>query len=158
MYKSTDDGMTWSVVFSVPDINSVVMQATKVSSDQYSDIFWTIESKSFVSLEQENTQLMYMNTSNKTADNAIRDVTCSDVAMPTHIQKDGSVYLMSYDGHSTIFALVDNNRDVFMWSVNGMFNGQLHLLFDNSHNLFYSNFLSVVCVNQTMYVFFRLMI
>jgi hypothetical protein len=88
-------------------------------------------------------------TVNKMADNAVKSVTRSNVTIPTHIQKYLLVNFLVFDGHSTMFVLVSNNQDVLMWSVNGTFNGQLQLLFDNSPNI---NSLAVDSANHTMYV------
>jgi hypothetical protein len=76
VYESTDDGMTWSVKFSIYDSNSYAQQAIRVSSDQYNDFFWTAESEP----DSENKQL-YVYTLNKTADSAIWGTIRSSVTM-----------------------------------------------------------------------------
>ena len=72
--------------------------------------------------------------------------------MPTHLQKDISVYSLTFDGYSTVLALVDNSQDVLMWSVNGTFVGQLQILLHNLHNLVMTYCLAVDSANHTMYV------
>jgi hypothetical protein len=62
---STDDGMTWSIKFSALDNNSYVQQAIKVSSDQYTDIFWTVE---FTPFDVNGNTQLYIYTLHMTAD------------------------------------------------------------------------------------------
>jgi hypothetical protein len=149
---SSDGGVTWSVRFSALDNNSYVKQAIKVSSDQHSDIFWTLEFKAVVLSGNESSQL-YMYTLYKTADNAVSNVTRSDVTIPTDI-RENVLFLLSiaYDGKLTIFALDFYSNDVFMWSVDGTYYGQLQLiLLDNSLNMGDITWLAVDSNNQTMY-------
>lgn len=151
VYESTDDGKTWSIIFSVLDSSSYIQQAIKVSTDHYSDIFWTFESFESNNMPADVTQLGIY-TLNKTAGNADRNVTWSSVAMPSHLHANVSVYFLAFDGHSTVFALAYHIDDVLMWSVNGTFYGQLQLgvLFSNLPNVAYS--LAVESSNHTMYV------
>jgi hypothetical protein len=71
--------------------------------------------------------------------------------MPTHIQEDIMVKFLTFDGHSTMFGLANNNQGVLMWSVNGTFSGQIQLFLDNSLDV---TSLAVDSVNHTMYVVF----
>jgi hypothetical protein len=41
VYESIDEGVTWSVVFKMPEDNHHVMVATKVSTDPQSLVFWS---------------------------------------------------------------------------------------------------------------------
>lgn len=152
VYKSTDDGMTWTVMFSAPDGNISIQLAIKVSSKQYNDLFWTVEYKYPVPPLIKITQLLCRYTLSKTADSTVSGVTRHVITMPTRLNKKVSVKLLTFDGHSTIFALLDNNLDVFMWSITGKFNGQLQLLLDSSQHLV--NCLTVDSVNRTLYVNF----
>jgi hypothetical protein len=149
---STDEGMSWSVKFSALDSNSYVQQAIKVSSDQYNDIFWTVETTKSLNVSvNENVQYLFICTFNKTADNAVKSVTRSKVTIPTDIQKYLLVNCLVFDGHSTMFVLVSDSQDVLMWSINGTFYGQLQLMFDNNNspNI---NGLAVDIANHVMYV------
>lgn len=91
-------------------------------------------------------------TLNKPADNAERGIAWSNFTMPTHLQEDIWMYLLAFDGHSTIFALAYHINDVLLWSVNGTFIGQLQLglLFTSLPSAAYS--LTVNSANRTMYV------
>lgn len=150
IYLSTDDGMSWSFKFSVPDNKSYVQQTVKVAPNQHNEIFWTVESKEPLFNDNINSQL-YMYTLNKTSDNVALNVIRSNVTIPTHIQ-DMSVYSLTFDGHSTIFVLVDNVQDVLMWSVDGVFKDQLQLLLHNSP--IFANCFAVDNDSHTMYVGF----
>jgi hypothetical protein len=147
--KLTDDGMTLSVQFSTLDIENFVHLAIKVSSDQHNDIFWTVESKHPNMPDNDGKTELYVYTLNKTASNVDQGVSWSRVAIPTN---EVSVYFLTFDSHTTIFALASNIQDVLMWSVNGTYHGQLHLLLDKS--LIFVNGLAVDSADHTMYVVF----
>lgn len=149
VYKSNDDGMTWNLMFKAFDRDIDLLQAIKVSSNQYNDIYWILEAQ--FALGNKTKQLCIL-TLNKTADNTVWNITRSYYTMCTYMYIDIPGYTLTFDGHSTVFALNDKNRDVLTWSVNGTFNGQLQLLLDNSYQLARHNSLAVDSANHTMYI------
>ncbi len=112
VYQSTDDGVTWSLVFKLAD-DWGCAHAIKVSTDSNTDVFWTAE------YSGSDKRRLRMYTVDKRQANA--NATWSDVS---HVTVDLPTNL-AYDGHTNIFIRNFANKAVHVWSVSGQYERQL---------------------------------
>ena len=118
VYQSTDDGVSWSLVFKSTD-GWHCWQVVKVTID-HSDDFWTQEKS-----DNNNYRLRVYSVDRRRSDGS---ATCRDINVPT---TDGeninlSVYCsLSYDGNMNIFLNDCDNKAVHVLSVNGQYHCQL---------------------------------
>ena len=115
VYQSTDDGVSWSLVFKSTD-GWHCWQVIKVTTD-HSDNFWTLE-------YNNNYHLGVYSVDRRRSDG---NVTWMDINVPTtdgkHIILSGSS--LSYDGNMNIFISEYYNKAVHVLSVNGHYHCQL---------------------------------
>ena len=118
VYQSTDDGVSWSLVFKSTD-GWHCRHVIKVTTD-HSDDFWTRESS-----DNNNYHLRVYSVDRRRSDG---NVTWRDINVPTTDGKhiDLSVYSrLSYDGNMNIFLTDYDNKAVHVLSVNGQYHCQL---------------------------------
>ena len=116
VYQSTDDGVSWSLVFKSTDRWNC-WQVIKVTTD-HSDDFWTLEQN-----DNKNYHLGVHSVDRKRFDG---NVTWRDINVTTTDGKhiDLSLYSsLSYDGNMNIFLC--DNKAVHVLSVNGQYHCQL---------------------------------
>ena len=118
VYQSTDDGVSWSLVFKSTD-GWHCRQVIKVATD-HSDDFWTMERSGINSFH-----LRVYSVDRRRSDG---NVTWRDINIPStddqHI--DLSIYSsLSYDGNTNIFLSDYDNKAVHVFSVNGQYHCQL---------------------------------
>ena len=117
VYQSTDDGVSWSLVFKSTD-GWHCRPVIKVTTDQ-SDDFWTLQNS------DNDCRLRVYSVDRRCSDGI---VTWRDINVTTtdgeHI--DLSWYSrLSYDGNMNIFLLDHDNKAVHVFSVNGQYHCQL---------------------------------
>ena len=116
VYQSTDDGVSWSLVFKSTD-GWHCRQVIKVTND-HSDDFWTLE-------YNKNWQLRVYSVERRRSDG---NVTWRDINVPTthgkhiNLSKYSS---LSYDGNMNIFLSDWFSKTVHVLSVNGQYHCQL---------------------------------
>ena len=117
VYQSTDDGVSWSLVFKPTD-GWHCRQVIKVTTD-HSDDFWTLEYS-----DNNNNHLRVYSVDRRRFDD---NVTWRDIDVPTtdgkHIHLSNS--RLSYDGNMNIFLNDCYNKAVHVLSVNGQYHCQL---------------------------------
>ena len=117
VYQSTDDGVSWSLVFKSTD-GWHCWQVIKVTTD-HSDDFWTLEES-----DNNNWHLRVYSVDRRRSDG---NVTWRDINVTTtddkHIDLSGSS--LSYDGNMNIFISDYYNKAVHVLSVNGQYHCQL---------------------------------
>ena len=117
VYQSTDDGVSWSLVFKSTD-RWHCRQVIKVTTD-HSDDFWTLGY-----IDNKNWHLRVYSVDRRHSDG---NVTWRDINVPTtdgkHIDLSGS--RLSYDGNMNIFLIDYSNRAVHVLSLNGQYHCQL---------------------------------
>ena len=118
VYQSTDDGVSWSLVFKSTD-GWHCLQVIKVTND-HSDDFWTLEYSN-----NKNWHLRVYSVDRSRSDS---NVTWRDISVLTtdgkHINLSGYSSL-SYDGNMNIFLSEYDNKAVHALSVNGQYHCQL---------------------------------
>ena len=116
VYQSTDDGVSWSLVFKSTDERHC-WQVIKVTTD-HSDDFWTLE------LSNNNYHLRVYSVDRRRTDG---NVTWRDINVPTTDGKDINLSYsrLSYDGNMNIFLSDYDNKAVHVLSVNGQYHCQL---------------------------------
>ena len=118
VYQSTDDGVSWSLVFKSTD-GWYCIQVIKVTTD-HSDDFWTLEES-----DNDSYHLGVYSVDRRRSDG---NVTWRDINVPTtdgkHINLSHSSRL-SYDGNVNIFLSDYHNKAVHVLSVNGQYHCQL---------------------------------
>ena len=132
VYQSTDDGVSWSLVFKSTD-GWHCDQVIKVTTD-HSDDFWTLEQSN----NWMNYHLRVYSVDRRRSDG---NVTWRDINVTTtdgkHIDLSGSSRL-SYDGNMNIFLSDCFNKAVHVLSVNGQYHCQLlssHHIENNPYRL-----------------------
>ena len=118
VYQSTDDGVSWSLVFKSTD-GWHCEQVIKVTND-HSDDFWTLEYS-----DNNSSHLRVYSVDRRRSDG---NVTWRDINVPTTHGKhiDLSEYTsLSYDGNMNIFLSDYANKAVHVLSVNGQYQCQL---------------------------------
>ena len=117
VYQSTDDGVSWSLVFKSTD-RWHCRQVIKVTTD-HSDDFWTLEQS-----DKNNFHLRVYSVDRRRSDG---NVTWRDINVITtddeHINLSNSN--LSYDGNMNIFLSDFDNNAVHVLSVNGQYYCQL---------------------------------
>ena len=117
VYQSTDDGVSWSLVFESTD-GWHCWQVIKVTTD-HSDDFWTLEQSANL-----NNHLRVYSVDRRRSDG---NVTWRDINVPTtdgkHIDLTSS--RLSYDGNMNIFLSDCFNKAVHVLSLNGQYHCQL---------------------------------
>ena len=117
VYQSTDDGVSWSLVFKSTD-GWHCWQVIKVTTDHCDD-FWTRERN-----DNYNYHLRVYSVDRRRSDG---NVTCRDINVTTtdgkHINLSGS--RLSYDGNMNIFLSNWDNKAVHVLSANGQYHCQL---------------------------------
>ena len=117
VYQSTDDGVSWSLVFKSTD-GWHCEQVIKVTTD-HSDDFLTREES-----DNNNHHLRVYSVDRRRSDG---NVTWRDINVPTtdgkHINLSNS--RLSYDGNMNIFLSDSDNEAVHVLSVNGQYNCEL---------------------------------
>ena len=117
VYQSTDDGVSWSLVFKSTD-GCYCEQVFKVTTG-HSDDFWTLEYSNNI-----NCHLRVYSVDRRRSDG---NVTWRDINVPTtdgkHINLSSSS--LSHDGNMNIFLNDYNNKAVHVLSVNGQYHCQL---------------------------------
>ena len=118
VYQSTDDGVSWSLVFKSTD-GWRCIQVIKVTTD-HSDDFWTLE----YNRDSNNYHLRVYSVDRRRSDG---NVTWRDINVTTTDGKhiDVSCSSLSYDGNMNIFLSDFNNKAVHVLSVNGQYHCQL---------------------------------
>ena len=143
VYQSTDDGVSWSLVFESTD-GRHCMQVIKVTTED-SDNFWTLEYND----NYNNTQLRVYSVDRRRTDG---NVTWRDINVTTTDGKHINLSISSrlaYDGNMNIFLSDYHNIAVRVLSVNGQHNCQLL----SSHHIKNNPFrLAVDKERQLMYV------
>ena len=118
VYQSTDDGVSWSLVFKSTD-GWHCEQVIKVTTD-HSDDFWTLE----YNRDSKNYHLRVYSVDRRRSDG---NVTWRDINVTTtdgkHINLLSSS--LSYDGNMNIFLSDYDNKAVHVLSVNGQYHCQL---------------------------------
>ena len=113
VYQSTDDGVSWSLVFKSTD-GWHCWQVIKVTTD-HSDDFWTLEQS-----VNKNWHLRVYSVDRKRSDG---NVTWRDINVTTtdgkHINLSNSS--LSYDGNMNIFLSDWDNKAVHVLSLNGQY-------------------------------------
>ena len=121
VYQSTDDGVSWSLVFKSTD-GWHCKQVIKVTSD-HSDDFWTLEESG--EFPNYNYHLRVYSVDRRRSDG---NVTWRDINVPTtdgkHINLSYGSRL-SFDGHMNIFLIDCFNKVIHVLSVNGQYHCQL---------------------------------
>ena len=117
VYQSTDDGVSWSLVFKPTD-GRHCEQLIKVTTD-HSDDFWILESCGI-----NNYQLRVYSVDRRRSDG---NVTWKYIKVPATYGKhiDLSFSSLSYDGNMNIFLSDCDNEAVHVLSVNGKYHCQL---------------------------------
>ena len=117
VYQSTDDGVSWSLVFKSTD-GWHCRQVIKVTTD-HSDDFWTLEQS-----DNKNWHLRVYSVDRRRSDD---NVTWKDINDPTTDSKhiDLSNSRLSYDGNMNIFLIDYDNKAVHVLSLNGQYHCQL---------------------------------
>ncbi len=126
MYKSTNDGVTWSHVFNPPKVSLsesseerwVLTQAIVVSTDQY-NIFWTVN-KDAAAYELATNILIHADDKRNNASLFWRSVTSDLLNDVVHDMED-NFNRLTYDGQSTIFALIYESNYVHLFHVTGLY-------------------------------------
>ena len=118
VYQSTDDGVSWSLVFKSTD-GWHCKQVIKVTTD-HSDDFWTLETSD----NYYNYHLRVYSVDRRRSNG---NVTWRDINVPTTDGKhiDLSHSSLSYDGNMNIFLSDWYNKAVHVLSVNGQYHCQL---------------------------------
>ena len=111
VYQSTDDGVSWSLVFKSAD-EWHCWQVIKVTTD-HSDDFWTLE------YSGNYPHLGVYSVDRRRSDGK---VTWRNINVPT---TDGEHISLSYDGNMNIFLSDLDNKAVHVLSVNGQYHCQL---------------------------------
>ena len=117
MYQSTDDGVSWSLVFKSTDgwhCYQVITMATDCSDD-----FWTLEKNC-----NNNCHLRVCSVDRRHSNGY---VTWRDINDPTTDGKELNLSCrrLSYDGNKNIFLSDCNNNAVHVFSANGQYHCQL---------------------------------
>ena len=117
VHQSTDDGVSWSLVFKSSDGWSCG-QVIKVTTDHCNE-FWTLEGS-----DNGNLHLRVYSVDRRHSD---VKVTWRDINVPTTDGKhiDLSYSRLSYDGNMNIFFNDNQNKAVHVLSVNGQYHCQL---------------------------------
>ena len=117
LYQSTDDGVSWSLVFKSTD-GWYCIQVIKVTTD-HSDDFWTLEYN-----DNYGYHLHVYSVDRRRSDG---NVTWRNINVTTTDGKhiDLSLSSLSYDGNMNIFLSDYYNKAVHMLSVNGQYRCQL---------------------------------
>ena len=154
VYQSTDDGVSWSLVFKSTD-GWHCYQVIKVTTD-HSDDFWTLEYS-----DNNNYHLRVYSVDRRRSDG---NVTWRDINVTTtdgkHINLSDS--RLSYDGNMNIFLSDRDNKAVYVLSVNGQYHCQLlsshhiknepsRLAVDKERQLYVGQWESVVGVFELTY-------
>ena len=131
VYQSTDDGVSWSLVFKSTD-GRHCWQVIKVTTD-HSDEFWTLEYNS----DNYNNHLRVYSVDRRRSDD---NVTWRDINVPTTDGKDIDLSFsrLSCDGNVNIFLSDYDNKAVHVLSVNGQYHCQLlssHHIKNTPHRL-----------------------
>jgi hypothetical protein len=116
VYQSTDDGLTWSRMFTVAD-GWQCCQVIKVSTDSNTDVLWTVVN----SVEDWRLQVCTVDKRRAGGNN----VTWRDVTLPSHVTVDLKCSRLAYDGNASILVMDNKNRAVHVWSVSGQYDRQL---------------------------------
>ena len=122
VYQSTDDGVSWSLVFKSTD-GWHCKQVIKVTNE-HSDDFWTLEES------DNNWHLRVYNVDRKRSDG---NMTWRNINVPITDGKhiDLSETSLSYDGNMNIFLSDCDNNAVHVLSMNGQYHCQLQ----SSHHI-----------------------
>ena len=122
VYQSTDDAMSWSLVFNLTD-GANPIQAVKVATD-FCDDFWTLV------LYQDYTYLRVYCTQK---DNPRANVTWINVHLPMKAGKpfDLEKSSLTYDGYSNIFLSDYWNKRVYLFSTNAQYSNRLLISSDH---------------------------
>jgi hypothetical protein len=115
VYKSADDGLTWSRMFEVSG-GVLCVQVIKVSTDSNTDVFWTVE------LSAEWCVRMYKLDQRRAVG---YNVTWRDITIPSHVTIGLRHCRLAYDGRTSIFVMDFINRAVHVLSVSGHYERQL---------------------------------
>ena len=117
VYQSTDDGVSWSLVFKPTD-GWHCKQVIKVTTD-HSDDFWTLENS-----DNDNYHLRVYSENRRRSDG---NVTWRDINVTTTDGKNINLSnsRLSYDGNMNIFLNDLHNKAVHVLSVNGQYHCQL---------------------------------
>ena len=143
VYQSTDDGVSWSLVFNATDNAWHCVQAIKVFSN-HGDDFWTLE----VANDKYTYRLRVYSINYK---NSIVDVAWSDVNV---ITRDGAnIYLtyhskLTYGGKMNIFLTESGIQNIHIFSVTSRHH--CHALFDPPR--YYPNRLAVDKEQKLLYL------
>ena len=117
VYQSTDDGVSWSLVFKSTD-EWHCWQVIKVTTD-HSDDFWTLEKSN-----NDKYHLRVYSVDRRLSDG---NVTWRDIYVPTTDGKHINLRYsrLSYDGNMNIFLSDRDNKVVHVFSENGQYHCQL---------------------------------
>ena len=117
VYQSTDDGVSWSLVFKLTD-GWNCLKVIKVPTNN-SDYFWTLDTK-----DKSSHRLCVYKTDKKRIDGI---VALRDVIVPTTDGKhiDLARSSLSYDDNMNIFLSDCDNTAVHIFSANGQYSCQL---------------------------------
>ena len=142
VYQSTDDGVSWSIVFKSTD-GWGCLQVIKVATNNGND-FWTVEEQG----EFNNVYQLRVYSVDGQFPNST--VTWIDVNVPATSSKRMNLFFssLSYDGNMNIF-LSDSNKAVHVFSSNGSY----HIQLLSSHHIKYRPCsLSIDRQRQLLYV------
>ena len=121
VYQSTDEGLTWSLVFKVIG-EWHCWRVVKVTATSQSDDFFTYEYNS----DSNYYQLRIYNVARTRLPS---DVTWNDVHIPTAVRPNNYLDLISstisYDGSMNVFLSDFSNSAVYVFTVNGTYQNQL---------------------------------
>lgn len=123
VFQSVDDGVTWSHVFKLPDINWRLYNVIKLSTQCNIDDFFAVERDS----SYTEFRLRMYTVDRKQVENSL---TWRDINLPKHV--NCNCCELAFDGHSNIFMTDYNNGAVHVWSVNGHYDHQLLSVHDFS--------------------------
>lgn len=150
LYQSTDGGRTWNVTFHSNATYFRLLHAIKVSSDQYAEAMWTVESNDIYA---SRLCIYTLRSSDAGADSE----TCRDVTTPFTLYQGDQFSRLSYDGFSTIFALLENPirlddfpQIVHTWLADGQYYRQLQLFPPNNSS--WVECITIDSGNHVMYV------
>jgi hypothetical protein len=124
VYQSTDDGVTWSLVFK-PAGGWRCAHAIQVSTDSHTNVFWSAE---YLTSARGRRYRLRVCTVDKWQTN--NNVTWRDVTLPSHVAVDLQYANLAYDGHTNMFVTDCVNKAVHVLSVSdsGQYERQLLVL------------------------------